>query len=175
MRFLRHLLRTGHWRQGAEIHCARIGTEGFLSPHATRLACLAAALGYRRGSKGGTCSSGNRCENAIDRSEFGDQATADDASRNWGCVESENHRRATFPCQERTHSEEDHPGCDLRKDFRTRDCQAGNCGCGTCETRVMEGIPDHRDLYLSDEEKSCNKTIMICCSGSKSPVLVLDL
>jgi ferredoxin len=48
-------------------------------------------------------------------------------------------------------------------------------GCGTCETRVMEGIPDHRDLYLSDEEKSCNKTIMICCSGSKTPVLVLDL
>jgi ferredoxin len=48
-------------------------------------------------------------------------------------------------------------------------------GCGTCETRVMEGIPDHRDLYLSDEEKSCNKTIMICCSGSKTPVLALDL
>ena len=30
VRFLRHLLRTGHWRQGAEIHCARIGTERFL-------------------------------------------------------------------------------------------------------------------------------------------------
>ena len=30
VRFLRHLLRTGHWRQGAEIHCARLGTERFL-------------------------------------------------------------------------------------------------------------------------------------------------
>jgi len=30
VRFLRHLLRTGHWRQGAEIHCARIGAERFL-------------------------------------------------------------------------------------------------------------------------------------------------
>src|SRR5437762_13267804 len=30
VRFLRHLLRTRHWRQGAEIHCARIGTERFL-------------------------------------------------------------------------------------------------------------------------------------------------
>jgi ferredoxin-NADP reductase len=47
--------------------------------------------------------------------------------------------------------------------------------CGTCETRVIEGIPDHRDLFLSPEEKATNKTIMICCSGSKSGTLVLDL
>lgn len=48
-------------------------------------------------------------------------------------------------------------------------------GCGTCETGIVEGIPDHRDLYLSEEEKADNKLIMICCSRSKSPVLVLDL
>lgn len=47
--------------------------------------------------------------------------------------------------------------------------------CGTCETRVIEGVPDHRDLFLSPEEKAANKTIMICCSGSKSGTLVLDL
>jgi ferredoxin-NADP reductase len=47
--------------------------------------------------------------------------------------------------------------------------------CGTCETRVIEGIPDHRDLFLSPEEKAANKTIMICCSGSKSGTLILDL
>ncbi|WP_454644866.1 PDR/VanB family oxidoreductase [Bradyrhizobium liaoningense] len=47
--------------------------------------------------------------------------------------------------------------------------------CGTCETRVIEGIPDHRDLFLSPEEQAANKTIMICCSGSKSSTLVLDL
>jgi ferredoxin len=48
-------------------------------------------------------------------------------------------------------------------------------GCGTCETRIVEGIPDHRDLYLSEEEKAQNNVIMICCSKSKSPLLVLDL
>ena len=47
--------------------------------------------------------------------------------------------------------------------------------CGTCETRVIEGIPDHRDLFLGKEEQSANKTMMICCSGSKSSTLVLDL
>jgi tetrachlorobenzoquinone reductase len=47
--------------------------------------------------------------------------------------------------------------------------------CGTCETRVIEGMPDHRDLFLSKEEQGANKTIMICCSGSKSPTLILDI
>ena len=47
--------------------------------------------------------------------------------------------------------------------------------CGTCETRVIEGTPDHRDLFLSKEEQAANKTMMICCSGSKAPTLVLDL
>jgi vanillate O-demethylase ferredoxin subunit len=47
--------------------------------------------------------------------------------------------------------------------------------CGTCETRVLDGIPDHRDQFLSDEERAANKTIMICCSGAKSRTLVLDL
>jgi ferredoxin-NADP reductase len=47
--------------------------------------------------------------------------------------------------------------------------------CGTCETRVIEGMPDHRDLFLGKEEQAANNTMMICCSGSKSPTLVLDL
>lgn len=47
--------------------------------------------------------------------------------------------------------------------------------CGTCETRVLEGIPDHRDLFLGKEEQAANKTMMICCSGSKSSTLVLDI
>jgi tetrachlorobenzoquinone reductase len=46
--------------------------------------------------------------------------------------------------------------------------------CGTCETKVIDGIPDHRDTFLSDEEKAENGKIMICCSRSKSPVLTLD-
>ena len=52
-------------------------------------------------------------------------------------------------------------------------CSMG--GCGTCETRVIDGIPDHRDSFLSDDERAENSKIMICCSRSKSPVLTLDL
>jgi ferredoxin-NADP reductase len=47
--------------------------------------------------------------------------------------------------------------------------------CASCETRVLEGIPDHRDLVLSKEERASNKVMMICCSGSKTDKLVLDL
>jgi len=52
-------------------------------------------------------------------------------------------------------------------------CSAGVCG--TCRTRVVDGTPDHRDDYLSDEEKACNDAIMVCCSGARSQTLVLDL
>jgi vanillate O-demethylase ferredoxin subunit len=46
--------------------------------------------------------------------------------------------------------------------------------CGTCELRVIEGTPDHRDLVLSKEERAANKSLMVCCSGSLTPRLVLD-
>jgi tetrachlorobenzoquinone reductase len=52
-------------------------------------------------------------------------------------------------------------------------CEEGICGA--CETRVIEGTPDHRDMILSDLEREESKTMMICCSGSKSARLVLDL
>jgi ferredoxin-NADP reductase len=47
--------------------------------------------------------------------------------------------------------------------------------CGTCETRVLEGIPDHRDSVLSAKEQASNKVMMVCVSGCKSERLVLDL
>lgn len=47
--------------------------------------------------------------------------------------------------------------------------------CGSCETRVMEGVPEHRDLVLSKQQQIANDRMMICCSGSKSAELVLDL
>ena len=52
-------------------------------------------------------------------------------------------------------------------------CEEGVCGA--CETRVISGIPDHRDSILTDSERKENATMMICCSGSKSPKLVLDI
>jgi tetrachlorobenzoquinone reductase len=47
--------------------------------------------------------------------------------------------------------------------------------CGSCETAVLSGTPDHRDAILTDAERVEGRTMMICCSGSLSPRLVLDL
>ncbi len=47
--------------------------------------------------------------------------------------------------------------------------------CGSCETKVISGTPDHRDMILTDAERMAGKTMMICCSGSQSTELVLDL
>ncbi|MGA1810312.1 MULTISPECIES: PDR/VanB family oxidoreductase [Sphingobium] len=47
--------------------------------------------------------------------------------------------------------------------------------CGTCEVKVLSGVPDHRDHFLTDEDKAANTSIMVCCSGSKTPTLVLDI
>jgi vanillate monooxygenase ferredoxin subunit len=52
-------------------------------------------------------------------------------------------------------------------------CEQGVCG--TCLTRVLQGIPDHRDLYLSPDEQAKNDQFTPCCSRSLSPLLVLDL
>ena len=52
-------------------------------------------------------------------------------------------------------------------------CEQGVCG--TCITRILEGSPEHRDLYFTDEEHAANDQFTPCCSRSKSPVLVLDL
>ena len=53
-----------------------------------------------------------------------------------------------------------------------------SCGegvCGTCLTRVLEGEPEHRDVYLTDDEHAKNDQFTPCCSRSRSPELVLDL
>lgn len=52
-------------------------------------------------------------------------------------------------------------------------CEQGVCG--TCLTNVLEGIPDHRDMFLTEEEQACNNQFTPCCSRSKSPLLVLDI
>ena len=52
-------------------------------------------------------------------------------------------------------------------------CRAGHCG--TCETTVLDGTPDHRDDVLTDQERTHNDTMMICVSRSLSTELTLDL
>lgn len=52
-------------------------------------------------------------------------------------------------------------------------CEQGVCG--TCLTRVLEGEVDHRDMYLTDQEKAANEQFMPCCSRALGKLLVLDL
>jgi vanillate O-demethylase ferredoxin subunit len=52
-------------------------------------------------------------------------------------------------------------------------CEQGVCG--TCITRVLEGVPDHKDLYFTPEEQAANDQFTPCCSRAKSARLVLDL
>lgn len=53
------------------------------------------------------------------------------------------------------------------------DCQRGDCGI--CQTDVISGEPDHRDVVLSDAERASGKVMQICVSRAKSDRLVLDL
>ncbi|MFF4349192.1 PDR/VanB family oxidoreductase [Streptomyces sp. NPDC001530] len=52
-------------------------------------------------------------------------------------------------------------------------CTEGTCG--TCETDVLEGAPDHRDSVLTDEEREAGETMLICVSRCLGKRLVLDL
>ena len=52
-------------------------------------------------------------------------------------------------------------------------CEQGVCG--TCLTRVLGGIPAHRDMFLTEEEQARNDQFTPCCSRALTPVLVLDL
>jgi vanillate O-demethylase ferredoxin subunit len=52
-------------------------------------------------------------------------------------------------------------------------CMEGTCG--ECQTEVLEGIPDHRDVFLTKQDHAENKKMMICCSGAKTEKLVLNI
>ncbi|WP_062644239.1 PDR/VanB family oxidoreductase [Streptomyces maremycinicus] len=52
-------------------------------------------------------------------------------------------------------------------------CTEGTCG--TCETDVLEGTPEHRDCVLSPQEREAGETMMICVSRCRGRKLVLDL
>ncbi|MFD4600382.1 PDR/VanB family oxidoreductase [Streptomyces sp. NPDC058464] len=52
-------------------------------------------------------------------------------------------------------------------------CEEGYCG--SCETPVLAGTPDHRDSVLGPEERATARTMMICVSRAATPLLELDL
>ncbi|WP_328345933.1 PDR/VanB family oxidoreductase [Micromonospora sp. NBC_00421] len=52
-------------------------------------------------------------------------------------------------------------------------CREGTCG--TCETPVLAGVPEHRDSLLTAQERAAGDTMLICVSRSRTPRLVLEL
>jgi len=52
-------------------------------------------------------------------------------------------------------------------------CEQG--ACGTCKVAVLEGEPDHQDVYLGASERAGGKVMMACVSRARSARLVLDL
>jgi ferredoxin-NADP reductase len=71
------------------------------------------------------------------------------------------------------------PGVSILKSLESHgltvlsSCQEGTCG--TCETGVLAGVPDHRDSVLTRAEQEAGDIMMICVSRSRTPRLVLDL
>lgn len=57
--------------------------------------------------------------------------------------------------------------------FIATSCEQGVCG--TCLTRVIDGVPEHRDMFMDDDEHAANDQFTPCCSRSKSARLVIDL
>lgn len=53
------------------------------------------------------------------------------------------------------------------------DCQRGDCGI--CQTDVIEGEPDHRDVVLSEAERASGDVMQICVSRAKSERLKLNI
>lgn len=52
-------------------------------------------------------------------------------------------------------------------------CEQGICG--TCITKVVQGEPDHRDMYLSEAEKALNTQFLPCCSRAKTKKLIIEI
>lgn len=50
-------------------------------------------------------------------------------------------------------------------------CRGG--ACGECRTTVVDGVPDHRDHFLTDQEKAEGRLVMPCVSRAKTPYLTL--
>jgi len=70
-------------------------------------------------------------------------------------------------------------GCSILQTLREAGidvpCSCEQGICGTCETRVLDGIPDHQDHLLSAREKQSNQSMMLCVSRALSESLTLDL
>lgn len=71
------------------------------------------------------------------------------------------------------------PGCSIMSALRAAGHEvASSCEqgvCGMCETRVLDGVPDHHDMLLSESERARGDVMMLCVSRALTPTLTLDL
>lgn len=71
------------------------------------------------------------------------------------------------------------PGCSILDEVEragidvATSCREGTCG--SCETDVLEGDPEHRDSLLTPDEQEAGTTMYICVSRARGDRLVLDL
>ncbi|HXO03865.1 MAG TPA: 2Fe-2S iron-sulfur cluster binding domain-containing protein [Stellaceae bacterium] len=61
-------------------------------------------------------------------------------------------------------------GAGIDVDFS---CEEGMCGA--CETKVLAGVPVHHGSVYPAAEHERRSTALICCAGSRSERLTLDL
>ncbi|MES2260010.1 MAG: PDR/VanB family oxidoreductase [Pseudomonadota bacterium] len=55
------------------------------------------------------------------------------------------------------------------------DCSCEVGVCGTCRTTVLDGVPDHQDTVLSEQERQANDCFLPCVSRARTAVLQIDL
>jgi ferredoxin-NADP reductase len=91
-----------------------------------------------------------------------------DGEREFTVVCADSGVRVTVPVGCTILGELEKAGIDL-----PHSCREGTCG--TCETDIISGTPDHRDSLLSREERESGETMLICVSRAASDVLELDI
>ncbi len=69
--------------------------------------------------------------------------------------------------------------CSIMHALRGAGCEVpSSCEqgvCGMCETRVLDGVVDHRDMLLTEAERARNNIMMVCVSRARTATLTLDL
>ena len=88
--------------------------------------------------------------------------------RAFGVVLARTGRTVTVPADQRLIDA-------LREEIPTLsyDCEQGYCGA--CETRVLDGTPEHRDTVLTDDDRASGATMIVCVGRARSASLTLDL
>lgn len=94
-------------------------------------------------------------------------------------VDPDGEQPLTVDCHRSGRTVEVAPGCSVLDALESAgvsvpsSCRDGICG--SCETRVLDGTPDHRDSLLSAAEQAAGRSMMVCVSRARTPRLVLDL